>query len=368
MDFLTTVPFLCGFVLLIAGAEMLVRGASRLAVAGGISPLVVGLTVVAYGTSAPEVAVSVQSAWMGQADIAVGNVVGSNLANILLVLGISATIVPLVVSRQLVRSSVPVMIGVAVLMYLMSLDGKIARWEGLILFAGAMVFTWVTIRASRRETQAAAARAAENADAENPLEEKPRMTLLRFAIDAVLIVLGLAALVLGADWLVDGAVEVARVLGVSKLVIGLTVVAVGTSLPEIATSIVAAARGQRDIAVGNAVGSNIFNVLLVIGLAAAVAPQGINVSSAALRFDMPLMIAVSLVCLPVFYSGWVIDRLEGLIFLGYYVAYTIYLYLRSTGSAAAGPFNLVMLLLVIPLTVVVLTATTIRAIRRQRAA
>jgi cation:H+ antiporter len=182
----------------------------------------------------------------------------------------------------------------------------------------------------------------------------------------LLIVLGLAALVLGANWLVDGAVKVAQVLGVSELVIGLTVVAVGTSLPEIATSIVAAARGQRDIAVGNAVGSNIFNVLLVIGLAAAVSPQGVPVSATALHFDMPLMIAVSLICLPVFYSGWVIDRLEGLIFLGYYVAYTIYLYLGSTGSAAAGPFNLVMLLLVIPLTVVVLTAATIRAIRRQR--
>ncbi|MEQ8787767.1 MAG: calcium/sodium antiporter [Pirellulaceae bacterium] len=366
MDFNTTVLFICGFALLIVGAEMLVRGASRLAIAAGISPLVVGLTVVAYGTSAPEVAVSVQSAWAGQADIAVGNVVGSNLANILLVLGVSAMITPLIVSRQLVRWSVPVMIGAAVLMYLMALDGGIARWEGVLLLIGAAAFTWLTIHASRRETQAAAAKAADEADDDSDSVDEHRLTPLRFAIDVVLIVLGLAALVLGAGWLVDGAVTVAKVLGVSELVIGLTVVAVGTSLPEIATSIVAAARGQRDIAVGNAVGSNIFNVLLVIGLSAAVSPQGVPVSPEALHFDMPMMIAVSIVCLPVFFTGWVIDRFEGLVFLGYYIAYTIYLYLRSTDSAAAEPFNLAMLLFVIPLTLVVLITTTIRALRRPR--
>lgn len=371
MHLLTFILFVCGLALLVVGAELMVRGAARMAEAAGISPLVVGLTVVAYGTSAPEVAVSVQSAWEGQADIAVGNVVGSNIANILLVLGISAVIAPLMVSRQIVRSSVPIMIGVSVLMLLMGLDGRIVWWEGLILLAGAAGFTWLTIYRSRREIKILAAVQAEEAAKaqtdEQPAQAELRLSARRLLIDFLLIVVGLAALVLGARWLVAGAVVVAQWLGVSQLVIGLTVVAIGTSLPEIATTIVAAARGHRDIAVGNAVGSNIFNVLLVIGIAAAVSPKPITVTPEALWFDLPVMIAVAVVSLPICFSGWRIDRLEGAFFLVSYTGYLTYLYLASTHSSATRPFAVAMLAFVLPLFAVMLVVNSIRYTQRSRA-
>lgn len=358
MSLITFLLFLLGFVLLLGGAELLVRGASQIAVAAGISPLVVGLTVVAYGTSAPELAVSVQSAFAGNADLAVGNVVGSNISNILLVLGIAATLAPLAVARQLVRTSLPVMILVSVLMLVFGIDGTINRWEGLALFAGALAFTWISIQTSRRATRIAADETKDQA--------APRTSVLRMILNLGLVVAGLGLLVLGAGWLVDGAVELAQWFGINELVIGLTIVAVGTSLPEIATSIVAAARGQRDIAVGNAVGSNIFNVLLVIGLSSAVAPEGIKVAETAVRFDMPVMIAVAIACLPVFFSGYVIDRWEGLVFVAYYASYATYLYLDATGSPWQETFQIAMLYFVIPITLVALVATTVRAIRRPR--
>lgn len=360
MDVMTGVLFVIGIGLLIGGAEALVRGASRLAMGLGIAPLVVGLTVVAFGTSAPELAVTLQSVGSGPegAQIAIGNVVGSNIANILLILGLSATLTPLVVHRQLVRLDVPIMIGAALLMLLLALDGQIGRYDGLLLFGGAVAYTTFTIRQSRRERPM------------TPSEEDSAAPQLRRPLDWLvnlgLVVGGLVLLVLGARWLVDGAIMVARALGVSELVIGLTVVAVGTSLPEIATSVIAALRGTRDIAVGNAVGSNIFNVLCVLGLAAVFAPSGILVSPAALSFDIPVMIAVVFACLPIFFNGWRIARWEGLLFLAYYAAYTAYLVLSATNHAALPVFSSVMLLYVLPLTVVTILVVTVRFFRAER--
>lgn len=362
MDTITLILFIAGFVLLVSGAEFLVRGASRLAIAVGISPLVVGLTVVAYGTSAPELAVTVQATYNGQADIAVGNVVGSNISNVLLVLGLSAIVAPLIVDQKLVRQEIPFMIGLSFLVLYMGQDGLISRTDGIILFAGAVAYTIFAIRQSRKESKAVQEEYEYEFDGEKVTLKGPGQTALQFG----LIVVGVAMLILGSSWLIKGAVAIANYLGVSELIIGLTVIAVGTSLPEIATSIIASVRGERDIAVGNVVGSNIFNILSVLGLCAIAAPAGIAVSTAALSFDIPFMIAVAVACLPIFFTGYKIERWEGFLFLGYYVAYAVYLYLQATEHSALEPFSTAMAWFVIPLTVITLIIVLVREIQMKR--
>lgn len=347
---ITALTLIAGLALLIVGAEMLVKGASRVAAGFGISPLVIGLTVVAFGTSSPEMAISVSSAWKGEADIAVGNVVGSNIFNVLFILGLSALITPLVVSKQLVKLDVPLMIGVSVLAFLLSMDGRIAFWEGAILFAGVVGYTILAIRMGKASGETG--EAVEGAD--------------RTWLNIGLIAVGLVLLVLGSQWLVSAAITIATAMGVSELVIGLTIVAAGTSMPEVATSITAAIRGQRDIAVGNVVGSNIFNILAVLGLTAMVAPGGLPVSDAAINFDYPVMIAVAVACLPIFFVGYTIQRWEGAVFLAYYVAYTVYLVFDATGHDALPAFSQAMMGFVVPLTVITLAVVLVREIRRRR--
>lgn len=355
----STVLFLMsGFVLLIFGAEILVRGASQLAIAAGLSPLVVGLTVVAYGTSAPELAVSIQSSYAGQADIAIGNVVGSNIANILLILGSSATVAPLIVSRQLVRLDAPLMTGLSLLLWLMAWDGKLSQGDGIVLVIAAIAYTLFTLYQGRRESQGSKG----SEDTEDTEQSDSRRGIYQSLLNLGLIICGVGILVLGSNYLIKGAVDIAQAIGVSQLIIGLTIVAVGTSLPEIATSIVAAIRGERDIAVGNAVGSNIFNILMVLGLCSIVSPNGIAVSQPALNFDMPVMIAVAVACLPIFFSGYRIDRWEGILFLAYYVAYTLYLFLNATEHSALAEFSTIMLLFVIPFTLITLVIITLRSL------
>jgi len=355
IDLTTFILFLVGLVLLIGGAELLVVGASRLALAAGISPLIVGLTVVAFGTSAPELAVSVRSAMSSQggADIAIGNVVGSNICNVLLILGLSAAIAPLGISARLVRQDVPIMIGVSILLLLLSIDRSVGRWDGLLLFAGVIGFTAFTLYQGRGQGLPI-----DVGDREEP-EAGPGRTVL----DVARIVIGLAMLVFGSHWLIDGAVSMARSFGISELVIGLTLVAVGTSLPELATSVLASARGARDIAVGNAVGSNIFNILAVLGLTALVAPDGVRVAPSVLYFDLPVMIAVAIACLPIFFTGYSISRWEGFVFLGCYGGYTAYLILAAQEHDALPFFSQVMLLFVVPLLVLTLIVTVTREIR-----
>lgn len=361
MTLMTFVYLLAGLVLLVAGAEVLVRGAARLAAQFGISPLVIGLTVVAFGTSAPETAVSVQASFNGSGDIAIGNVLGSNIANVLLILGMTALVAPLVVSRQLIRLDVPIMIGASLAVLALAWDGQLSRLDGALLFAAVVAYTLFLIISSRREK---AAGADDEFAKEFGLDQpaKPHAGL----INAGLVIVGLVLLVLGSNFLVEGAVALARALGLSELVIGLTVIAIGTSLPELATSILAAFRGERDIAVGNIVGSNIFNLLCVLGLAALVSPAAIAVSPNALAFDFPVMIAVALACLPIFFAGYSINRWEGLLFLAYYLAYTLYLVLASTGRPFAQTFGDAMLGYALPLTAVTLLVISARAWKRQR--
>jgi cation:H+ antiporter len=351
--------FAAGLIFLIIGAEALVRGASRLAAVFGISPLVIGLTVVAFGTSSPELAVSIKSALSGQASIAVGNVIGSNIFNVLFILGASALIVPLVVSQQLVRLDVPLMIALSFVVLLLALDGGFGLVDGILLVAGLLTYIWVMIRQSRKETaltRQASVQGFVAADSKSA----------GWIRNTALIIGGLVLLVLGSRWLVDGAVSFARYLGVSELIVGLTIVAAGTSLPEVVTSIIAALRGERDIAVGNVVGSNIFNILGVLGIASIVAPGGIEVSTAVIGFDIPVMIAVALACLPIFFTGGTISRTEGVFLLAYYVAYTAYLILAASHHDALPRFSAVMLEFVIPITVVTMIVLVLREVGNRR--
>jgi len=323
-----------------------VRGAARLALSFGISALVVGLTVVAFGTSAPEMAVSGKAALSGNPDLALGNVVGSNIANILLILGLAALLAPLLVNEQVIRQEIPIMIGVSVLLVVMALDGRVGLFESALLFALVMLYTFFLVVQSRR---------ALGATRDEFASEIPSTSWDRhWSIQVLLILVGLSMLVVGADWLVDAAVAFAQALGVSDLVIGLTVVAVGTSMPEIATSLVATFRGQRDIAVGNVVGSNVFNILAVLGMSGLVSSDGLTVSEAARHFDLWVMLAVAFACLPIMSAGQEIARWEGVMFLGYYSAYIAWLVLQAPQNDSLPIFSGIMLGYVIPITVVTL--------------
>jgi cation:H+ antiporter len=344
---LTVGLLILGLVLLVGGAEALVRASSLLARKAGISPLVVGLTVVAYGTSTPEIAVSLKGALSGQSDIALGNVVGSNIFNVLFILGASALITPLVVSQQLIRKDVPIMIGISLGTILFCLDGTVNRWEGGILLLGVIFYTVFLIKGSRLENNS-------EVKAEYEKEYSEGKSSGSIFLQILWILAGLCLLVLGARYFVQSAVDIARALGLSELVIALTILAVGTSLPEVATSIMASIRNERDIAVGNVIGSNIYNLLAVLGISAVFAPKGIQVSPAALSFDLPVMLAVSIACLPIFFTGSRINRWEGGLFLGYYVAYTAYLIMLSTQHDQLPFFSRTMSLFVIPITVATL--------------
>jgi cation:H+ antiporter len=358
MSILTILLFLAGIVLLIWGADLLVRGAAHLAAMAGISPLVIGLTVVAMGTSAPELAVSLRAVFIGQADLTLGNVLGSNIANVLLILGLAALAAPLLVAPQVLQREVPTMVGVSLLLWLLVADGSLGRLDGVVLVVLLGAFLAATVVVGRRAEAGAAPEPAAQSD-------RSGWGVLR---NVGLVLGGLILLVAGAQWLVDGAVTFARALGVSELIIGLTVVAVGTSLPEIATSVLASLRGEREIAVGNVVGSNILNILGVLGLTATLAPQSIAVPVSALAFDVPVLVATAVACLPIFFNGRMIAHWEGALFLGYYLAYTTYLVLAATQAANLRIFSAAMLFFVIPLTLVTIVVITVRNVRQSRLA
>jgi cation:H+ antiporter len=342
--------FFGGLAVLLLGAEFFVRGASRMAASFGVPALVIGLTVVAFGTSLPEAAVGVESVYNATADIGLGNVIGSNIANVLLILGLASLISPLPVSTRVVRVDVPVMIGFSALLWLLCLDGSLGRVDGaLLLLLGVVYNVWLVTSARRDAARLAG-------------PERPRST--SHAASVVWVSLGLVGIVVGAAWLVAGAVRLAHAVGLSELVIGLTVVAVGTSMPEVATSTVAAWRGEQDIAVGNAVGSNVFNILLVVGLTATLAPRAIVVHPAALTFDLPVMLAVAVACLPILFIGYRIARWQGALFLAYYGAYTTYLILKARDHEALVGFDFVMTRFALPLTLVTLAVLVVRAWRR----
>ena len=358
---MTLAMFVLGLATLVAGAQIMVRGSSKLALSFGISPLVVGLTVVAFGTSAPELAVSVRSSWGGQVDIALGNVVGSNIFNVLFILGLSALMAPLLVAPQLIRQEVPLMIAASLLAFGLAFDGGIGRADGALMFGLLLTYTVFLVRQSRRES-----RATQDEYAQEFAAPVAGAWDRHWGVQLALIVAGLVLLVVGANWLVEAAVGFARSLGLSEMVIGLTIVAAGTSLPELATSLVATLRGERDIAVGNVIGSNTFNLLGVLGLSGLVAPQALAVAPAMLSFDIPVMIGVALACLPIFFTGHVIARWEGVLFLFYYAAYTAYLLLAAQRHDLLDSYGTAMAAFVLPLTAVTLAVFAARQWRARR--
>ena len=357
----TIVFFVVGVTALVVGAEALVRGAARLAARTGLSPVVIGLTVVAFGTSAPELAVSLGAAFRDEADLAVGNVVGSNIANVLLVLGLSAVAGGgLVVAQRIVRIDVPLMLALSVIVFALGYDGELERWEGIAFVAALAVYITWTVVSTRRSPEAAVAEQYDEALSEDTLRTSSTVSDIGFVLA------GLVLLVIGSSALVEAATDIATALGVSQLVIGLTVVAVGTSLPEIATSVLAAARGQRDLAVGNAIGSNLFNILAVLGITAAVSPSSIPISAGALSLDIPVMIAVAIACLPIFWNGYALLRWEGWIFLTYYAVYILWLVLDSSEHALRDEYAVGVLGFVLPLTGLTFVVIAVRQRRLGR--
>jgi len=363
MDFLTFVWLVVGLVCLVFGAEWLVRGASSVATKLGVAPIVVGLTVVAFGTSAPEMAVSISGAISGSADVALGNVVGSNTFNILAILGLSAAISGLSIEQRLLKFDIPVLILITVVVYGLILNDVVGRVEGAVLFLGVIAYTgWLLRGALKGDSPAVEA---EYKDAVETVEGSTFTQSITFQVG--LIIVGLALLVLGSQLLVDSATEIASALGVSDLVIGLTVVAAGTSLPELATSVLAAIRGQRDIAVGNVVGSNIFNLLAVLGASAAVSSRGVAVNSEVIRLDYPVMLAATVVLLPICWNGFMIKKWEGSLLVLFYVAYVAYLIMEAGDSTAPELYRTAMLIIV-PLVIIVYGVAGFQGWRKHRAA
>lgn len=358
---MVALKLIAGLALLVFGAEALVRGASKIAAAIGISPLIIGLTVVSFGTSAPEMAVSIGSALRGNADLAIGNVVGSNILNVLFILGISALILPLVVHQQLVRLDVPIMIGSSLLTLLFASDGTIYWWEGAILLAGGIGYLVFLIRLSRNEKNKGVLKDYEAEFGKETAAKKGKVW-----VQPLFVLVGLGLLLLGSKFLVDAAVDIAQAYGVSELIIGLTIVALGTSLPEAATSIIASIKKEEDIAVGNVVGSNIFNLLYILGLTAIIAPGGIPVNQAAITLDIPFMTAVAVTCMPFFLHGYRLDRWKGFVFLFYYIAYTAFLILKSTKHPVIEIYTDAMAWFVVPLTLLTLVFIMGQELRKMR--
>jgi cation:H+ antiporter len=360
MDAWTGAFFVVGVFALVGGAEALVRGSARLAARTGLSPVVIGLTVVAFGTSAPELAVSLGAAFQDEAELAVGNVVGSNIANVLLVLGLSAMVGGgLVVAQRIVRIDVPIVLGLSLLLYAFVLDNELERREGILFVVLLVSYVSWTVIAARRSKTEVATEYDEALSAEKLRESSP-------IADVGFVLAGLLLLVVGSQSLVEAATDIAAALGVSELVIGLTVVAVGTSLPEVATSLLAAVRGQRDLAVGNAIGSNLFNLLAVLGTTAALSPSAIPIPDSALSLDLPVMIAVAIACLPFFANGYALLRWEGALFLGYYAAYLTWLVLDSGDHPIRDNYAVAMLGFMLPLSVITVVVLSVRGRRRER--
>ena len=312
--FMIAILIIGGLVLLFFGADWLVKGAITMALHFGLSPLIVGLTVVALGTSLPEALVSVQAAIDNQGGIALGNVIGSNILNIALILGLSALIQPLKVDSHLVKADVPLLVGASFLLMVLLEDFHISRMEGALLLLGIVFYVCGNIMTVKRTSPE------EDKIEGMEIPEDPSKNLLRHI---GLLVLGLIALAFGSSFLVSGAVDLARLWGLSEALIGLTIVSIGTGTPELATALMAAYRKTADIAIGNAVGSNLFNIMFVVGLAGLVAPMdatGINSS------DLYVMFGLTILLLPTVWTGMVLDRKEGFLFVAIYVAYLYYLW------------------------------------------
>jgi cation:H+ antiporter len=340
--------------LLILGAELSVRAAVGLARILQTRPLFLGLTVVALGSSAPQMAVGLQAAFSGSSDIAVGSVVGSNIFNVLVTLGLSALIIPLRVARQLVRVDIPLMIAATALVTALSWNGVLSGLDGLILLLGLAGYLIVVLRQFAHGTRHV-----------HPVADKPRRPLRPLLMRLSMMIGGLVLMIYGSRFLVNAATVIAQDLGLSERVIGLTVIGIATSLPALMTSLIAALRGERDIAVGNVIGSNLFNLLGVLGATALISPEPLSISPNALDFDLPVMLVTAALALPMFYSGYRLTRLEGLLLLALYVVYGLHIVSFTTGMPLADRLERLMIHYALPVLGVAVAITTVRAWRRQ---
>lgn len=342
---LPVIWFIVGLLALVGGAEIMVRTVTKLAALLGISKLIIGLTIVAFGTSAPELAVSIQAGISGQTDIMIGNIIGSNISNTLLILGFVALIIPIKVNVSIIKSDAPIMIGVTLLVFFFALNGFISFWECLAL--SFLLVIYLLFLARQRGPYVV-----------SPIikPEKKPSTILGYSLAGII---GFILLIYGAQWMIDSAIIFAELAGVSELVIGLTIVAVGTSLPEVVVVLIAALKKERDIAVGSIIGSNILNLLAVLGVSGLFIDGAIPVQSVLLQFDIPVLIAASLLCIPIFYTGFRIERWEGGILLFFYLSYLFYLYLSNTGHLWLEGFTDVMLYFVLPIIGLILIIVTV---------
>lgn len=324
-----------GFAVLVVGGELLVRGATAISGRLGIPPMVIGLTVVAIGSSLPELAVGIDAALRGSPGLVTGNIVGTNIVNLLLILGISAAIQPILTGRQMMRLDLPVVAVVAALLFFLSLGGSLSWPAGVFLLVVGVVYTVLILWYTRwTRAQDASARAKEYRERDDKVSRDAKVTerpgWARALLDTVYLVGGIALVILGADWLVSGAVDIATDLGVSDTLIGLTVVAIGTSAPELVTSVVATMRGQASMAVGNLIGSSVCNIVFILGLTVVVSPDAIPVPAEVLYVDMLVMAAVSLLVVLLFRTGRRVTRREGVVLVLLYAAYLAYLVLART--------------------------------------
>lgn len=355
MSILDLVLFVAGLVLLVFGAEGLVRGATRLGRLAGLSPLVIGLTIVSFATTAPEASVSIVAAADGRGGLAVGNVLGSNIFNILVVAGAAATIIAIPVSNITIRKDLPVLIGATTLVYLFAINENVAEWEGVLLLLALVGFITFSVLQSRRTAQATR---------ESRITQTRQAALIEMGRGIGLSGIGAALLVLGSRLFVDSASEIASALGVSELIIGLTIVSAGTSAPELTTSIVASLKGETDLAIGNAVGASVINVLGVIGASALVSGGGLGVPNDAIRLDFPVAIIVGIVVLTIAMIGKRAGRKDGLFMLGFYAAYLSILIGISINDELLSPASIFVLAVVLPGSILAAAFVFYRSFRR----
>jgi cation:H+ antiporter len=336
----TSIWFVIGLIALIGGAELLVRSVSKLAVIIGISKLIIGLIVVAFGTSAPELAVSIRAGIDGNTDLMLGNIVGSNITNTLLVLGLAALVIPLKVHVKLIRWDVPVMISVTLLVYILSLNGSISFFECILLTCFLIGYLIFLIR--------------QGGDTDIKIRKKENRSPVKIIKYTLQCLAGFFILITGARWLIYSSLIFAEIAGVSELTIGLTVLAIGTSLPEIVVVLIAAIKGEKDIAVGSIIGSNILNFLAVLGVSGLFIPGAIPVQQSLINFDLILLLIASIFCIPIFYTGHKMVRWEGVLFLCLYFSYLFYLFLSSNNHDFITVFSSFMLYFALPLTLLTL--------------
>lgn len=358
---MTVALFILGLVILIAGAELFLNSVDKFGLAWSVSPVVMGLTVVAFATGAPELAISLQAAADGKPDLVLGNILGSNIANILLILGIAGLVKPLKITNRIIKIDVPVVIGASVLLFILSLDGELAPLDGIIILAALMIYSIFVYRQIRQDQKNN-----QKNNEENPSKLDEPVNAWFYTKYILILLVGLVFIVLGSRWMVDSAVEIAGALGISELIIGLTIVSIGTSLPEVATSLSAVRHNDSDTAVANVMGSNLYNIFLTLGLTIVIAPGALSVSPDALKLDMPFMIIVALACLPLFWPGKVLGRAEAVGFLFYYAAYLTYLVFIAIGHPFKESVEWLMLWVIAPITLLLVITKFVLDYRRLR--